>query len=105
MQWLLGIAAKIAIKAMPRAAPYLLFYVQNRTAIKAAIDVAIGLADKFRRDFPAVPAHEAPDQDDVLEAMAASSAGKTSGPLAIKKVREWTPEEWQIFWNRDSGGG
>lgn len=88
------------MKALPKYAPYIIFGLENREAIGTLIDGAKGIVASFRRRFPEVPESQTPDEKDVAAAIAASSSGKAGPALAAKKVRDWSPDEWQIFWNQ-----
>ena len=91
------------VQRIKTAWPYVSYYLANAKRIDKLIDEALAIAEDFRRKNPAVPEAAAPDHKDVLEAVADSVAGKTGTP---KKVKEWTPQEWQNYWNRgrETGG-
>lgn len=79
--------------------PFLSFYIRNFSAVNDWVATGFEIAEKFRRDYPAVPPEKTPDADDVAAALRDSSAGRTG---TLKKVRDWTPEEWERYWNHGS---
>lgn len=83
----------LALKVLPASiAKYVAFYFKYRPLIH-------DLIAKFRREFPEA---KPPAESDVMDALSESSAGRIA--FTPKKVREWTPAEWESFWSRGSGG-
>ena len=79
--------------------PYLSFYWQHRARINAWIDEGKRILAIFRQKYPDALQ---PTETDVVDALAKSTGGKTS--WTPKKVRDWTPQEWENFWNRHPTG-
>lgn len=88
----------IALKVLPAGiGSYVAFALANWGELKAFIGAAKKIVAKYKAQFPDAPA---PTEKQVAEALGESSGGRIS--FTPKKVRDWTPQEWENFWNRGS---
>lgn len=99
--------ASIALKFLPawatKAWPYVAFYFANRKLVQRWLDLSKEIIAKFKREHPDVPADKVPTEKQVIEALNASSSGQIK--FTAKKVRDWTPQEYENFWRQGSGTG
>lgn len=83
----------LALKVLPASiAKYVAFYFKYRVVIH-------DLLARFKKEFPDA---KQPTEGDVIDALSRSSAGAID--FTPKKVRDWTPAEWQRHWQHGSGG-
>lgn len=97
---LTGLIAKLLPSWVLTAWPYVQFYFANQKLIRQWFDLSKEIIAKFKREHPEAVA---PTQKDVVVALGESSKGRTT--FTPKKVRDWTPQEWDNFHKRASGTG